>query len=113
MANATSAKNRSDAGQQGVAEKAKDIASAAGEKARDLAGQASDAVSAAQDRAKQAAGAVADYFQSRDFSQMADDVGNVVRRYPVASVLVGIAVGYLIGRATAGSSTTSSRNWSI
>jgi len=38
------------------------------------------------------------YLEERGLSGMGEDLTNVIRRYPVASVLVGIGVGFLIGR---------------
>lgn len=37
---------------------------------------------------------------------MAEDVTNVIRRYPVASMLVGVGIGFLLARMT----TTTNRS---
>ncbi len=38
------------------------------------------------------------YLQEADFEEMADDLTDLVRRYPLQSVLVGLGLGYLIAR---------------
>jgi len=38
------------------------------------------------------------YLQEQDFSDMVDDVAAMVRRYPLQAVLVGIGIGFLLGR---------------
>lgn len=39
------------------------------------------------------------YLQEQDLSDMANDLGKVIRQYPIQSVLVGIGVGFLMARA--------------
>lgn len=41
-----------------------------------------------------------DYLESQGLSGIADDLGNLIKRNPVPATLVGIAIGYLIARAT-------------
>jgi ElaB/YqjD/DUF883 family membrane-anchored ribosome-binding protein len=38
------------------------------------------------------------YLQEADFEEMAEDLTDVVRRYPLQSVLVGLGLGFLIAR---------------
>jgi len=38
------------------------------------------------------------YLQTEGLAGMADDVGNVIKRNPLPAVLVGIGLGFLIGR---------------
>ena len=52
-----------------------------------------------------AASAVADgletagsYLQENDFGKMADNMASLIRRYPVQSVLLGLGMGYWLGR---------------
>jgi ElaB/YqjD/DUF883 family membrane-anchored ribosome-binding protein len=42
---------------------------------------------------------VADYVRSHDAKAMADDAGELVRRYPAQSLVAAAAVGFLVGRA--------------
>ena len=51
-----------------------------------------------------AAAAIADtlesggnYLEGQDLSAMAEDLAGVIRRYPVASVMAGVGVGFLLG----------------
>jgi len=44
-----------------------------------------------------------EYIEQEGLSGMVDDVSGVIRRNPIPAVLVGLAVGFLIGR-TLGSS---------
>jgi ElaB/YqjD/DUF883 family membrane-anchored ribosome-binding protein len=38
------------------------------------------------------------YLEEADFEEMAEDVTDLVRRYPLQSVLVGLGIGFLIAR---------------
>ena len=40
------------------------------------------------------------YFQEKDLDHMVKDLTDLVRRYPVQSLLVGIGLGYLLARST-------------
>jgi hypothetical protein len=40
------------------------------------------------------------YLQDHEVAGMANDVANVVRRYPVQSMMVGLGLGFMIGRMT-------------
>jgi hypothetical protein len=110
-----------------VADKAKDFASQAADRARDFGKSAVNTADSAtakvgsgvenladklRDSAPRegmmhnAAGKVADslerggrYLQEEGLSGMAEDLTNVIRRYPVPAVLIGIGVGYLIAHA--------------
>ncbi len=46
----------------------------------------------------EAAGQVKHYFEEHSVREMADDVSALIRRYPIPSLLVGVAVGVLLGR---------------
>lgn len=59
-----------------------------------------DRVAHAADRFADRTGTVGNYLQQHDLSAMADDAANVVRRYPVQSMLVGLGFGFMIGRMT-------------
>ena len=107
-------------------DKAKDTASHMADKARDMADtvshKAGDAVSAAGHGLRSAAGAirghtpdsgvlgtassrVADaldrggrYLEEEKLSDMAEDVTNLVRRYPISALLIGFGVGFIVAR---------------
>ena len=40
------------------------------------------------------------YLQQHGFGDMADDLGDVIRRFPIPAVLIGIGVGFLLAKAT-------------
>ena len=40
------------------------------------------------------------YLQDEGLKDMAQDVTNVIRRNPIPALLIGVAAGYLVGRAT-------------
>ncbi len=59
-----------------------------------------DRVTQAAERFADRTGSVGAYLQDHDFAAMSDDVANVIRRYPVQSMLVGLGFGFLVGRLT-------------
>lgn len=94
--------------------KAQEYASTAGQKMEDATSYVGERMSSWGSSLRQgtphegmmgsAAGAVADtlessgqYLQQHDFGDMADDLGGVIRRYPIQSLLVAFGVGCLIG----------------
>jgi len=111
-----------------VAEKARDMARDAGNRAGDLAKnvghKADEAVSSVGGQIKSLAGTIrekaphegmigstasavastlesgGEYLQEHDLRGMANDMTNLIRRYPIQSLLVGIGVGFLIAKAT-------------
>jgi hypothetical protein len=44
--------------------------------------------------------AAGSYLQEKDFNHMAQDVTELIRRYPVQSLLVGVGIGYLFSRSS-------------
>lgn len=52
---------------------------------------AKQTVTGAVERGKQ-------YFEENNFKDMAADVHSLIARYPVQSALVGIGIGYIVGR---------------
>jgi uncharacterized protein YjbJ (UPF0337 family) len=72
--------------------------------------QVNDFISSAQNWLEEAKQKVAEfaeqgkeYFEENSFKDMAADVRDLMVRYPVQSALIGLGVGYLIGRVfTAG-----------
>lgn len=111
-----------------VAEKAKEMARDASNKAGDLAKnvghKADEAVSSVGGQMKTLAGTIREkaphegvlgstasavantldssgaYLQEHDLRAMGDDMTNLIRRYPIQSLLVGIGLGFLIAKAT-------------
>ena len=70
-----------------AAGKAREVASAVGRKAE-------DAVSAVGDTVESGGR----YLQERDLSGMMEDFTGLVRRYPIPALLVGVALGFCMGR---------------
>jgi ElaB/YqjD/DUF883 family membrane-anchored ribosome-binding protein len=105
-----------------VADKTKDMASRAGQKADDMAGRAGSALESAagtvRDHAPQsgmlgtAAAKVADtlesggrYLREEGMTGLAEDLTNMIRRNPIPALLLGLGVGFLLGRALSGSNS--------
>jgi hypothetical protein len=99
-----------------VADKARDVASAAGDRAENLTHRVGSGMESLgeqlRERAPQGgtmgavAGRVAEnlqsggrYLQEEGLSGMADDLGDLMRRNPVPTLLIGIGIGFLIARA--------------
>jgi ElaB/YqjD/DUF883 family membrane-anchored ribosome-binding protein len=99
-----------------LGQKAGDVASAAADKADDAISSVGSGMSSLAGQLRQnapregtlgsAAGTVASgleqggrYLQEHGVREMADDMTNLVRRYPVQSLLVGFGVGLLLGMA--------------
>ncbi len=94
---------------------ASDLASAAGQRAREATSSVASGIQSAAHTLRQnlphegmmgrASSAVADtlessgrYLQEEGFSGMMEDLSGVIRRNPIPAVLVGIGVGFLLGR---------------
>lgn len=58
-------------------------------------GEAADQV---RQKTAEAAGQVKHYFEEHSLRDMADDMTALIRRYPIQSLLVGMAFGVLLGR---------------
>jgi hypothetical protein len=108
---------------QGVVEKGKSMASAAGNMADKGVSSAGQGISSVGSQMREhgpqegmlgaankaVAGTIertGDYLAEEGLSGMAEDVTNVIRRYPVTSMLVGIGLGFLLARLT----TTNNRS---
>jgi len=104
-----------------AADKARDAASRVGQKADDMVGRAGNALESAagsvRDHAPQsgvfgsAAGKVADtlesggrYLREEGMTGMAEDLTDMVRRNPIPALLLGLGLGFLLGRALGGNS---------
>jgi ElaB/YqjD/DUF883 family membrane-anchored ribosome-binding protein len=93
----------------GVKRQVSETAADAKEKLTDLgreaAGQLSEVAQSATDKAK----AAADYLRQTEVSDMADDVKEIVKRYPGWSIAAAVAVGFLL--AHMGSRNTNRFNY--
>lgn len=76
-----------------VAQRFDDATTRAGRKVEAMGRNVADTVA-------EKAQSVGSFLQEHDIAGMADDVADVVRRYPVQSMLVGIGMGFMIGRMT-------------
>ncbi len=101
----TIGKKASDAA-SAVGEKADDATAAVGHGMKSLAGSIRDK-SPDTGMIHGAAGAVAstlersgDYLEERQLSGIAEDVTDMVRRYPFAAILVGLGLGFFFARMT-------------
>jgi len=124
----SAAMNQAKDAASNVASKAKDAASSLGDRAKDAASyagqKAEDATSAVGGSMKSLAGQVrqnaphegmlgsaasgvasalettGSYLSEQGISGMAEDFTGLVRRNPIPALLIGVAVGFLIARAT-------------
>jgi ElaB/YqjD/DUF883 family membrane-anchored ribosome-binding protein len=102
---------------QHVAEKAKDYAHTAGQKAEDLTHRVGSGMESLADTIRdkgphggtmgQVTSKVAEnidsaghYLQEEGLSGMADDLTDLIRRNPIPALLIGVALGFLVARAT-------------
>ena len=112
---------------QGIVDKAKDVASNVADRARDVASGVADRADSAMhgvgermtnlaDRLRSnapsegmigsAAGTVADnlrsageYLRNKDLGDVGGDITNLVKTYPMYSLLAAVGIGYLLGTA--------------
>ena len=87
----------------GVVDRARDVASNAADTARDWASGAvdtgRDVVNKAGDYVQEAWESGSQYLHDHSFRDMADDVAGVIRRNPIPALLVGIGLGFILGRS--------------
>lgn len=105
---------------QAVTQKASDAAHAIGHKAEDATAAVGQGMQTAADKVREytpdsgvlgsASKGVADaiegagkYVEDKNLSGMMDDVTNLVKRNPIPALLVGLGVGFLIGRLVSSS----------
>jgi uncharacterized protein YjbJ (UPF0337 family) len=77
---------------QDVASRVTETAGTAATKAQEMAGSAASAV------ADTAAG-LGTYVQDRGVQGLSGDLTNLIRRYPVSALLVGLGIGFVLGRS--------------
>jgi len=70
--------------------------------------QVTDAVNQARENVTQAVEKGKQYFQEHNMSEMATDMRDLVSRYPVQSAIIGVGIGFLIGRMFSASSSNRS-----
>jgi ElaB/YqjD/DUF883 family membrane-anchored ribosome-binding protein len=97
-------------------DRTRDMASRAGQKADDMAGRAGSAMESAAGTVREhapqsgvlgsAAAKVADtlesggrYLREEGVSGLAEDLTDLIRRNPIPALLLGLGVGFLLGRA--------------
>ncbi|HZO15116.1 MAG TPA: hypothetical protein VFB62_17695 [Polyangiaceae bacterium] len=83
-----------------VAQRFDDATSRAGRRVEEMGHKARERITTAADTVAEKAQSVGSFLQERDIAGMADDVADVIRRYPVQSVLVGLGAGFMLGRMT-------------
>ena len=107
---ATGLKEKAEDAMCTIKEKASDLASTATEKARAavdvVSEKAGDIASTIGDQAKQAASKVGDtwetgkhYVEERGIEGMASDVGDLIRRYPLPALMLGVCAGFFLARS--------------
>jgi hypothetical protein len=113
---ATEAKRAAQDTAQNVAQKASEAASNIGHKAEEARSRVGDQMQSLAGTLREKAphegvtGSAASYLasglesgghylQKHDFSAMANDVTQLIRRYPIQSLLIGFGVGFLLARA--------------
>ena len=89
------AADKADAATTTVGEKMTDVAQTIRQKAP-ATGTAATVADTAADTLERAG----TYLQQQDLNDMRADLENIIRRYPVQSLLVGLGVGYLLARGT-------------
>lgn len=83
-----------------VAHRFDEATTRAGRRVEEMGYKARERITTAADTVAEKAQSVGSFLQERDIAGMADDVADVIRRYPVQSVLVGIGAGFMLGRMT-------------
>jgi len=98
-----------DMGSQALG-KAKEMGAQVADKTKDMAdqamGKAKEAMSSVGEMASQASHTVAEtlreggkYIEEANLSGMAEDCTRMIRQYPVPAILIGVGVGFILGRA--------------
>lgn len=93
---ATDAKTKVQEAVQAGAAQAEGLKQSAGEQMHTVADKIRQGGEAVSDKADQ----FGTYLQEHDFSAIAREVPEMIRRYPVQTLLIGVGLGILLGRAT-------------
>jgi hypothetical protein len=91
----TQVADRADAATTTVGEKITDVAQTIRERA-----PATGTVANAADTAAETLERAGTYLQQQDLTDMRGDLENLIRRYPMQSLLIGLGIGYLLARST-------------
>lgn len=103
---ATQAKDKAQEWASTASSKANDVRSNVGEGIESFAGKIRDKAPEQGMLGSAAAGvantieAAGSYLRDHDFGEMGQEVTNVIRRYPIQAILVGVGLGFLLARAT-------------
>jgi ElaB/YqjD/DUF883 family membrane-anchored ribosome-binding protein len=88
-----------------AASKAREIASRVGHKVKELAEKVRE--KSPHETVRETTYKVADklesagsYLEEKDFGNMINDVGSLIRRYPWKSLLIGVGVGFFLARVS-------------
>ncbi|GKS57968.1 hypothetical protein YTPLAS18_14950 [Nitrospira sp.] len=106
--------NRTDELTDVAAVKAREAASKARETARDVGHSLGEAAESLQDKIRRTGKDAADvvssvservrssatYVQEQGLEGLMDDVGTLIKRYPIQAVLIGVGVGFLLARGS-------------
>jgi ElaB/YqjD/DUF883 family membrane-anchored ribosome-binding protein len=82
-----------------AADKVKELAAAARDKAKDVAAATGELTAQAKERVQEWTVTAADKTEGA-VQDLAQELTSLVRRYPIPSLLVGFAVGFLLARTT-------------
>jgi ElaB/YqjD/DUF883 family membrane-anchored ribosome-binding protein len=88
-------KSRVQGAAQAAATKAEETKQAAGEQMQNLAQRIREGGETVSEKTDQ----LGHYLQEHDFNAIGRDFTELVRRYPLQSVLIGIGLGILMGRS--------------
>jgi ElaB/YqjD/DUF883 family membrane-anchored ribosome-binding protein len=98
---------------QAVGQKAEDVTAAAGQGIQQAAGSVRD-YGPREGMLGSATQAVADtlegtgkYLEDKNLSGMFNDMTGLIKRHPIPAVMIGLGVGFLLGRALAATSSNS------
>lgn len=106
--------NRTEELADAAAVKAREAGSKARETAREVGDTIGEAAESIQDKIRRTGRDAADvvsgvtervrssatYVQEQGFEGLMDDLGTLIKRYPIHAVLIGVGVGFLLARGT-------------
>jgi uncharacterized protein YjbJ (UPF0337 family) len=78
---------------------AQDVASRLAETAREVTAKAQETASTAASTVTDTVKGTGAYLQGKDVGQITGDLTALVQRYPIPSLLIGLGIGYLLGRS--------------
>lgn len=87
-----------DQAKEEVERRLREFSTEAGGAVAAVAAKAQEFGAIATTRVREAVDSAKSYLQDRDYSEVAEDVTGLVRRYPVRSLLIGVGIGFLLAR---------------